>query len=169
MMRVLILILAAIAAVYLLVNMARNRRNPGPTAKSPRRLSNYQRRVAAQLSAIDDHRVAAAAMMVATAEHDGAMTEQEETIIIEQTMSQFAIDETTALKLLKYAQAAVRKVDDLDLCLQTLAPTIGDQCTPDECDDLLEILADIALQSSDTSAVAISNAIANLRNQLTRV
>ena len=165
-MRIIFLLLAIALLGYLVLKLSR-RASPGtPTNNGPRELSRSEQQTSARLETIDDPRIAATAMMAAIADYGGEITPQLQTAIVEQATQYFSIDEPTANKLLTRAHSAVRGTSDLDHCLTALAPTIRQSCTPDERNDLLDMLAEVASHCPDASSTSIGNALARLRNQI---
>lgn len=129
-------------------------------------ISPSQARIMTDLRAVTDPRVAATAMMVATAEHDGTVTKEESDIIVDQAKAYFELDDKAARELLLHAHGLVRNIKDIDLCYDALLPTIKNTCGPRERDELLTMVSAVARQNADESAIPLADAIARLHREL---
>jgi uncharacterized tellurite resistance protein B-like protein len=105
----------------------------------------WQRKLANNpLDLVQDSREAAAAMMVAVAQSDGAMTDRERAAIETELMTRIGATEPQAKELLVRGRWFTRDVRDLDQCLAKLVPLIRSQCSPDQIHDVLEMLNRVA-------------------------
>lgn len=120
------------------------------------------------LDLVDDSRIAAAAMMVATAQSDGAMTAAERTVILHEIMTTLGASSLqTAEEVLAQARWLVRDYNDLGNCLRKLMPVIQRKCGPAEKTDLARMLDAVA----DADGPARDNerdTLARLRRELVR-
>lgn len=92
----------------------------------------------------EDPREAAAAMMVALAQSDGALTAVEEAVIRERMRQHFEADEATLDDLFGRGRWLAREVGDLHSFLGRMTPPVIKVCTEQEQRDLLGMLADVA-------------------------
>lgn len=121
------------------------------------------------LQLVDDPRVAAAVMMVAVAQQDGAVTQAEQSLIINQMMEKFSSTASVADELFAHARWIARDVIDLDTCFRRVAPIIEKTCGPKEREQLLEMLAAVANASGqlgDGERIALDRLKRQLRNQI---
>ena len=96
------------------------------------------------LDLIEDPREAAVAMMVALAQSDGAMTDRERHIILAELGTRIGATARQAEELLAHGRWLTRDVQDIDYCLDKLAPLIKRQCSPEQSRDVVEMLYAVA-------------------------
>ena len=97
------------------------------------------------LELVDEPRLAAAAMMVATAQSDGALTERERTIILDEIRYTLnAGSDKTAEAMLAHARWLVRDKTDLETVLRKLENVIIAKCGPTERTDVVRMLHSVA-------------------------
>lgn len=161
-----VILLLALALLGFILLRSKNRRGSRPESRRPPHLNRSNQRAIAAMQSVDDPQLAATTMMAAIANHAGPMNRQQQAAIVEQAMVNFEIDEPTAIRLLAQSHSMVQGVKDLDQCFAVLVPTIQGACTPEERDDLLDMLAEIASHCPDSSAPEIGSALAKLRNKV---
>ena len=83
-------------------------------------------------------------MMVAVAQHDGAITEREQTAILAEIVTRFGASEKQAAELLARARWIVRELPDADASLQKLRPLIQRKCSPDQKREIVAMLRTVA-------------------------
>ena len=119
------------------------------------------------IEAIEDPREAAAAMMAALAEYDGALTEKEEVVILAQMQGHFGADDKLGRELLAHGRWLAKDVRDLDQFLRRAARPVEQKCTMEEKRDLIEMLrATVAANTSKTDVPSV--AVARLADTLLR-
>lgn len=119
------------------------------------------------LDMVEDARIAAATMMVATAQSDGAMTTAERTVILAELQSTFACTERVAEEVLAQARWLVRDKADLGNVLRKLLPVIQRACGPAEKADVVRMLSAVA--GADGAPGDIErDAVARVTRELTR-
>src|SRR5262245_15060197 len=108
----------------------------------------WQRKLATNpLDLIEDPREAAVAMMVALAQSDGAITDRERQVILDELVARIGATARQAEELLAHVRWSTRDVQDVDYCLDKLAPLIKRQCSPEQNRDVLEMLHAVARTS----------------------
>lgn len=117
------------------------------------------------LREVSDPREAAAAMMVAVAQCDGAMTEAEKSTIVTRMKSSFEVDDAQATDLLAYGRYLAQESTDLSYFLKQLAPPIERVCTPAERQQLISMLTDVAGAEGDIDGIS-AQAITELKRRL---
>jgi len=129
----------------------------------------WQRKLATNpLDLIEDPREAAVAMMVALAQSDGAMTDRERQVIITELVARIGATERQAEELLAHGRWLTRDVQDIDYCLDKLAPLIKRQCSPEQNRDVLEMLYSVASvegRPGDIEGTALARIARTLRDQ----
>ena len=106
----------------------------------------WQKKFAADpLDLVQDPREAAAAMMIALGQSDGALTERERRMILVQMVQRFGVSGTQAEELLAHGRWLVREVTDLNRCFQKLAPFVRKTCSADQVQDILAMLSEVSL------------------------
>lgn len=93
-----------------------------------------------QLALVDDARVAAGVMLVATGQSDGALTQRELDWLMAQFQDTLGLKPQQAKDLLAHARFIAKDVLDLDTCFRRLTPLIQKQCGPAERADLARLL-----------------------------
>jgi uncharacterized tellurite resistance protein B-like protein len=96
------------------------------------------------LDSIQDPREAAAAMMVAIAQWDGALTEREEAAIREEMQAHFEVGEPEAGELVARGRWLAEDVGDLGTFLKRASHPVQARCTAAEKRDLIEMLTRVA-------------------------
>jgi uncharacterized tellurite resistance protein B-like protein len=117
------------------------------------------------LDTIDDAREAAAAMMVATAQFDGDITERERQAITAQMRSHFGATPAQAEELLARARWLVKDRVDPAEVYRRLTPLILRTCGATERSDLVHMLGKIAAADGEADPV-LAQDIANLAHGL---
>lgn len=97
-----------------------------------------------QAQRVDDPREAAAAMMVALAQSDGALTDKEQTAICERMRAHFEADAATATDLLGRGRWLARDIGDLNAFMRRMLPPIQARCTLQEQRDLVAMVTAVA-------------------------
>ena len=113
------------------------------------------------LALIKDPREAAATMMAAVAEADGAMTEREQAVMLTEMRGHFQTTETHVQELLARGRWAVRDVRDLDRCLARLNRQLED----DHREDMVGMLERVAA-ANGTVAPGVAAALDRFRKAL---
>jgi uncharacterized tellurite resistance protein B-like protein len=169
-------ILGAVLGVVLLVlfrmqqaaNAARDIADAADEARGFFRRLGWRRKHASNpLETIDDAREAAAAMMVATAQSDGSITERERTAITAEMTRRFGATPQQAEELLARARWLVQDRNDAGEVYRRLTPLILRTCGPTERSDLIEMLgavADADGKADDVVARDIAWLTRNLRS-----
>lgn len=130
------------------------------------RRTGWQRRLrTGDRPEVSDPREAAAAMMAALAEADGALTERERTAILDQIERQFEYPRAQAEELLAFGRWLAKDVGDLASFLNRMGKPVLASCTEVERRELIGMLETVASADGRTSEIA-SDAIATLRRAL---
>ena len=146
-------ILGAIVGVLLFVlfrmqqtaNAARDIADVAGEAQGLFRRWSWRRKHAKNpLDTIDDAREAAVAMMVATAQADGSITERERAAITAEIAARFGATRQQAEELFARARWLVQDRTDPSEVFRRLTPLILRTCGPVERSDLIEMLGTIA-------------------------
>jgi uncharacterized tellurite resistance protein B-like protein len=119
-----------------------------------------------KIAMINDARLAAAVMVVATAEHDGALTDKEQIWIHGEFRDTLGLSTNEASELMAHARFISKDVRDLDNCFRRLAPVIKKVCGPSERADLIRMLHGVLVidsVSNDIERQAIETLTRNLR------
>ncbi|MCH9809523.1 MAG: TerB family tellurite resistance protein [Alphaproteobacteria bacterium] len=119
-----------------------------------------------QLRDVDDPRVAAAVMMVAVAEYDGALTEAERQTMIQQMGEVFGASHKQAEELVAHARWLNRNGGDIGSLFLKLTPVVSDKCGPKERRELIAMLRQV--DSSGSTSEVPTEQIAKLEAQLKR-
>ena len=118
------------------------------------------------MEVLTDPREAAAAMMAAVAENDGAMTEPEKAAILDGIKSKFGASGTQADELLAHGRWLAKDVVDLGDFMRRATPLIRTQCDAAQKADLFAMLRSTA--SADGPADdRITSAINRMEHSLT--
>ena len=96
------------------------------------------------LDSIEDPREAAAAMMVAVAEADGTLSPSEFAAIVSEMEMHFDATAEEAEALIDCGRTLSAACPRFSEVLRRLAPLIRHHCTDDECNDLIEMLGNVA-------------------------
>jgi uncharacterized tellurite resistance protein B-like protein len=133
------------------------------------RRRKWQKKLASDtLQLIDDPRVAAAVMMVTLAQHDGAVTQAEQNVIINQMMEKFRSTASVADELFAHARWIARDVVDVDSCFRRVTHVVEKACGPAEREQLIEMLTAVANAGEglgDAERLAFDRLKRVLRNQ----
>jgi len=133
--------------------------------KYVRRTRWKSRRKAGRPAEPDNPRAAAAAMMAAVAEADGALTEAETSAILEEMTTRFKLAAGDAEALLAEGRWLSKDAGDLSSFLRRMEPPIRAACTEQERRELLAMLATVAEANGPADPIA-SQAIETLRRSL---
>jgi uncharacterized tellurite resistance protein B-like protein len=126
----------------------------------------WQRKFAKDpLDLVSDPREGAAAMMVAVAQHDGAMTERERAAILRQIVERFETSGRQAEDLLAHGRWLTRDVRDADRCLSRLTPFMQRACSAQQCQDLVEMLRAVS-QADGAADTLVTDAIGKLERAI---
>ncbi len=117
------------------------------------------------MTLIEDPREAVTAMMVAVAEHDGAMTQQEQTTILTQLTSTFEASAAQADTLLAQGRWLAKDVHDLAGFLRRPLALLNTSCDQNQKSDIIVMLHEVAKADGSVDDV-IANAIAQLARSL---
>ena len=167
-------ILGAIAGVLLFVlfrmqqaaNAARDIADVAGEAHGFFRRLGWRRKHARNpLDTIDDAREAAVAMMVATAQADGSITERERGAITAEIAARFGATRQQAEELFARARWLVQDRTDPSEVFRRLTPLILRTCGPVERSDLIEMLGAIANADGRSDDVLMQD-IARLTHSL---
>jgi uncharacterized tellurite resistance protein B-like protein len=118
------------------------------------------------LEFVTDPREAAVAALVAMAQADGALTERERTLILEQTQKITGGTVEQAEQMLAHARWSVRDVRDVNKCLGKLAPVLRNGCSPEQRADIVDMLNEIVRADGLLPSRDSTDAIARLRQKL---
>jgi uncharacterized tellurite resistance protein B-like protein len=126
-------------------NAARDIAGAADEARGLFRRWGWRRKLAKHpLETIDDAREAAAAMMVAVAQADGAITERERGAITGEMATRFGATPQQAEELLARARWLVQDRSDAGEVFRRLTPLVQRTCGPVERSDLIEMLGSVA-------------------------
>ena len=117
------------------------------------------------LDTIDDAREAAAAMMVAAAQSDGAITERERAAITAEMRARFGATPEQAEALFARARWLVQDRHDAGEVFRRLTPLLLRTCGPVERADLVDMLGKVAAADGKVDEV-LSHDIARLTQSL---
>jgi uncharacterized tellurite resistance protein B-like protein len=115
---------------------------------------------------VDDARLAAAVMVAATAQHDGAITAEEQTWIVGQFRDVLGLSTQQAGELLAHARFIAKDADNLDNCFRRMAPVIKKACGQSEKAELIGMLQGVLAinpMSSEIERQAVEMLTRNLR------
>ena len=130
------------------------------------RRSRWKRRTNVdQVRAIEDPRLAAAAMMCALAKSDGDLSEAEVAAILDQLRETLALNDTEAQEMLAEARWLTNDMKELSALLRRASRPIKDHCTAEERAELLAMLATVAESDGPTDPLQ-QDAIDRLRQEL---
>lgn len=133
--------------------------------KFVRRTRWKSRHKAGQKAVPGDPRAAAAAMMAAVAESDGALTEAETAAILEEITARFELPPADAEALLAEGRWMSKDAGDLSSFLRRLEPPIRAACTEQERRDLIAMLTTVTQTTGEADPIA-AQAIETLRRSL---
>lgn len=119
-----------------------------------------------KLREVADPREAASAMMVAVAQYDGAMTDNEKNAILARMKSSFQVSDRQAADFLALGRYLAEESTDLSYFFKQLAPPIEKVCPADQRHELIAMLNDVAGADGEVDSVA-EQAIFDLKRRLT--
>lgn len=102
---------------------------------------------------VEDPREAAAAMMVALAQYDGALTSDEQQLIVSEMQTAFDASQKDADELLARGRWLVRDIGDLDGALKRLLPPVQKRLGDAEKRQLVEMLRTVVGPSPGRDSV----------------
>jgi len=137
----------------------------GDARKFVRRTRWKSHQNAAKTEVPDDPRAAAAAMMTAVAEADGALTETERKAILGEITTRFELEPKPSDELLAYGRWISRNAGDLAAFLRRMSPPVRTGCTEQERHDLLDMLTAVAKADGPADEIA-TTAITALKRHL---
>jgi uncharacterized tellurite resistance protein B-like protein len=147
-------------------NAARDIADAADDARGLFRRWGWRRKFAKNpLDTVDDAREAAAAMMVATAQSDGSITERERAAITLEMVRRFGATQVQAEELLARGRWLVQDRTDAAEVFRRLAPLIKRTCGPTERSDLIDMLRAVA-QADGTNDDVVTHDIAQLTHSL---
>src|SRR5262245_45779852 len=111
------------------------------------------------LDTVEDAREAAAAMMVATAQSDGSITERERSAIVAEMVKRFDATPQQADELLARARWLVQDRNDAGEVFRRLTPLIKRTCGPTERSDLIDMLRAVAEANGNSDDVVAHDII----------
>ena len=131
--------------INIAIQVTREIADAADSAKGFFRRHKWRRKVNAdQLKQITDPREAAATMLVAIAEADGAITENERQKIITIFIDKFEATTEQAEELLGISRWRARNAGDLTSFLNRLTPSIIKSCSQEQKQELIIMLRDVA-------------------------
>jgi uncharacterized tellurite resistance protein B-like protein len=133
--------------------------------KYVRRSRWKSRQKAGQKAVPEDPRLAAAAMMAAIAETDGALTEAEKAAILSEITMRFAFSASDAETLLAEGRWLSKDAGDLSSFLRRMDPPVRSICSEQEQRDLITMLTAVAEAEGEADPIA-AQAIETLRRAL---
>lgn len=127
----------------------------------------WQRKFAADtLDLVKDPREAVAAMMVAAAQYDGAMTERERAAILTALTGVLGATPGQAEELLAHARWLTKDSHDLDRCLIKLTPLLRQSCSPEQLSEVVAMVTRVA-DADGRPGEAIRSSLQRLQRDLT--
>lgn len=133
--------------------------------KFVRRTRWKSRQKAGQKTVPDDPRLAAAAMMAAIAETDGALSEAERAAILGEIRTRFEFSDVDAEALFAEGRWLSKDAGDLSSFLRRMDPSVRATCTEQEQRDLIAMLTTVAETEGEADPIA-AQAIETLRRSL---
>jgi uncharacterized tellurite resistance protein B-like protein len=130
-----------------------------------RRTRWKSRQAAGRKPVPEDPRLAAAAMMAAIAETDGALSEAERAAILGEITMRFALSENDAEALLAEGRWLSKDAGDLASFLRHMDPPVRAVCSDQEQRDLITMLTAVAEAEGEADPIA-AQAIDTLRRAL---
>jgi uncharacterized tellurite resistance protein B-like protein len=147
-------------------NAARDIADAADEARGFFRRWGWRRKLAKNpIDTVEDAREAAAAMMVATAQSDGSITERERAAITAEMVKRFGATRTQADELLARGRWLVQDRTDAGEVFRRLTPLIKRTCGPTERADLIDMLRAVA-EADSTGDDVVMRDIANLTHSL---
>jgi uncharacterized tellurite resistance protein B-like protein len=147
-------------------NAARDIADAADDARGLFRRWGWRRKFAKNsLDTVDDAREAAAAMMVATAQSDGGITERERAAITAEMVRRFGATGQQAEELFARARWLVQDRNDAGEVFRRLTPLIRRTCGPTERSDLIDMLRAVAEADGGSDEVVMRD-IAQLTHNL---
>jgi len=133
--------------------------------KFVRRTRWKSRQKAGDKAVPEDPRLAAAAMMAAVAETDGALSEAEREAILKEITTRFEVSAEDAEALLAEGRWLSKDAGDLSSFLRRMDPPVRAVCTEQERRDLITMLTMVAEAGGEADPIA-AQAIETLRRAL---
>ena len=125
-------------------------------AKNYMRKRRWQKKAAVDpIKDINDPREAAATILAALASYDAAISESEETVILQEIKSAFQTSNDVAIELLAHGRWLSKDAGDLNAFISRLLPPIVRHCSQKEKHDLLGMMERVA--SANGSASDLEN------------
>lgn len=148
-MHILIAILGAIAAAFWafshFVGAAREGRDAIRDVQGAFRGAKWSRRVGQRLiESLSDPREAAAVLLYQVAAYDGAVTDRQHRLIVDEMRNAFAADSQTAEEFFAFARAATGEINDAANSLRKIVKPIEAACSPDERRQLIDMMLKVA-------------------------
>lgn len=97
------------------------------------------------LNTVDDARIAAAVMMVALGQNDGALSGRERNAILSSLETYLGATPALAEAMLAHAQRLVCRHHDVNYTFREMAPVVRRQCCASELNDLLDMLEEVSV------------------------
>lgn len=174
---ILVGLIAAIGAVgVLLMRLSMAAKATSEIAEAANDIGNLARRwrwrrrlASSSLDHVDDPRLAAVVMMLATAEADGALTERERNTILDISTTTFCATPAQAEELFALGRWIARDARDIDRVFKRMATVIVKRCAPGECTDVLDMVRRVAEADGVSQIhrdVALTDAIVRLERML---
>ncbi|MEL6289013.1 MAG: TerB family tellurite resistance protein [Pseudomonadota bacterium] len=120
----------------------------GEVRKGMRRRA-WRKKLGDPLRDVDDPRIAAAALMTALAQSDGALTARDEALLASQMQTAFGADAAAVGELGAYARWLVRDVTEPETCFLKVRRTLLEKCGPEERASLVGMLEKVANAGAD--------------------
>jgi uncharacterized tellurite resistance protein B-like protein len=140
--------------LHMAAEAAKGLADTSEAAHSMVRRWRWRRKISADpLAQVEDPREAAAAMMVAVAQSDGALTERERQAILTEITRRFGATARQAEELLARARWIVRDVHDVDRALARLTPVVARTLMAPERRELIQMLEAVAAAEGAPGAV----------------
>jgi uncharacterized tellurite resistance protein B-like protein len=117
------------------------------------------------LDAVTDPREAAVAMMVAVAQFDGAVTEAEQTTMLDLAMAHFGATREQAIELVSRGRWLAQERADVGEMMRRLTPVIEAKCAPAQRRELIGMLTAVASASGNADET-VRHDIDNLKRAL---
>jgi uncharacterized tellurite resistance protein B-like protein len=131
--------------LHMAVEAAKGLAESAEAAQGVLRRWRWRRKVSSdQLAQVEDAREAAAAMMVAVAQSDGALTERERRTILAEITTRFGATARQAEDFLARARWIVRDVHDVDRALARLTPLVARTLAACERRELIQMVEAVA-------------------------
>ena len=158
-MHILLAILGAIGTIGMLLwrikmaaDAAKHIAGTAKDAKNYMRRRRFEQKAAADpIKDVNDPREAAATILSALASYDGAMSDAEEAIIMQEIKTVFQTDDEMATQLLAHGRWLSKDAGDLNAFISRLLPPIVRHCSEREKHDLLSMMERVTTANSSPS------------------